>query len=190
MNARAFWLSALVGGLVIGFLGNLPLLNFVNCLLCIWVWLGAGLGLQAEDRGFLRGMTMIDSVRKEMEAANRLDPNYEEAGAMLERLERLHRSERDAFSNLRLTASPGQYVPSQPGKEWMARLVSLVVSFGPGTLVTIMLPNHQRVVRRNVRKGLVDEKDYERYLKSLPDVADQAVPVESEVEHVDTGEDD
>jgi hypothetical protein len=48
----------------------------------------------------------------------------------------------------------------------------------------------QRVVRRNVRKGLVDEKDYERYLKSLPDVADQAVPVESEVEHVETGEDD
>jgi hypothetical protein len=48
----------------------------------------------------------------------------------------------------------------------------------------------QRVVRRYVRKGLVDEKDYERYLKSLPDVADQAVPVESEVEHVETGEDD
>ncbi|MGA8892893.1 MAG: hypothetical protein WB493_15125 [Anaeromyxobacteraceae bacterium] len=48
----------------------------------------------------------------------------------------------------------------------------------------------QRVVRRNVRKGLVDEKDYERYLKSLPDVADQAVPVESEVEHVETGEDE
>ena len=48
----------------------------------------------------------------------------------------------------------------------------------------------QRVVRRYVRKGLVDEKDYERYLKSLPDVADQAVPVESEVEHVETGEDE
>ena len=48
----------------------------------------------------------------------------------------------------------------------------------------------KRVVRRNVRKGLLDEKDYDRYLKSLPDVADQAVPVESEVEHVETGEDD
>jgi hypothetical protein len=45
MNTRAYWLSALVGGLVIGFLGNLPLLNFVNCLLCIWVWLGAGLAV-------------------------------------------------------------------------------------------------------------------------------------------------
>ena len=48
----------------------------------------------------------------------------------------------------------------------------------------------KRVARRYVRKGLLDEKDYERYLKSLPDVADQAVPVESEVEHVETGEDD
>ena len=47
----------------------------------------------------------------------------------------------------------------------------------------------KRVVRRNVRKGLLDEKDLEKYLKALPDVADQAVPVESEVEHVETGED-
>jgi hypothetical protein len=48
----------------------------------------------------------------------------------------------------------------------------------------------QRVARRYIRKGLLDEKDYERYLKALPDVADQAVPVESEVEHVETGEDE
>ena len=48
----------------------------------------------------------------------------------------------------------------------------------------------KRVARRYVRKGLLDEKDYERYLKSLPDVADQAVPVESEVEHVETDEDE
>ena len=48
----------------------------------------------------------------------------------------------------------------------------------------------KRVVRRNVRKGLLDEKDFDRHIKSLPDVADQAVPVESEVEHVETGEDD
>ena len=47
-----------------------------------------------------------------------------------------------------------------------------------------------RVARRYIRKGQLDEKDFERYLKSLPDVADQAVPVESEVEHVETGEDD
>ncbi len=48
----------------------------------------------------------------------------------------------------------------------------------------------KRVASRYVRKGLLDAKDYERYLKSLPDVADQAVPVESEVEHVETGEDE
>jgi len=48
----------------------------------------------------------------------------------------------------------------------------------------------QRVAQRYIRKGQLDAKDYERYLKSLPDVADQAVPVESEVEHVETGDDD
>jgi hypothetical protein len=48
----------------------------------------------------------------------------------------------------------------------------------------------KRVARRYVRKGVLDEKDLEKYLKSLPDVADQAVPVESEVEHVETGEED
>lgn len=45
-------------------------------------WLGANLGLQAEDRGFLRGLMMIDSVRKEMEAVDRIDPDYEEAGGL------------------------------------------------------------------------------------------------------------
>lgn len=48
----------------------------------------------------------------------------------------------------------------------------------------------KRVVRRNVRKGLLDERDFDRHIKSLPDVADQAVPVESEVEHVETGEEE
>lgn len=40
MNARSFLLSALIGGAVIGLLGNLPVLNLINCCLCIWVWLG------------------------------------------------------------------------------------------------------------------------------------------------------
>ena len=40
MNTRSFLLSALIAGLVIGFLGNLPLLNIVNCFLCIFVWIG------------------------------------------------------------------------------------------------------------------------------------------------------
>ena len=48
----------------------------------------------------------------------------------------------------------------------------------------------KRVARRYVRKGVLDEKDFEKYLKALPDVADQAVPVESEVEHVETGEEE
>ena len=39
MNTRAFLLSALLGGLIMGVLGNIPILNFLNCLLCAWVWL-------------------------------------------------------------------------------------------------------------------------------------------------------
>ena len=44
----------------------------------------------------------------------------------------------------------------------------------------------RRVVQRYLRKGVVDEKEYEQYLKRLPDVGEQAVPIESEIEHVDT----
>jgi hypothetical protein len=40
MNTRSFALSALLAGIVIGFLGNLPILNLINCVLCVWVWLG------------------------------------------------------------------------------------------------------------------------------------------------------
>ncbi|HEU4382302.1 MAG TPA: hypothetical protein VFR85_02270 [Anaeromyxobacteraceae bacterium] len=43
----------------------------------------------------------------------------------------------------------------------------------------------KRVAQRYLRKGLLDEKEYERHLKSLEDLADQAVPVESEMEHVE-----
>lgn len=35
----------------------------------------------------------------------------------------------------------------------------------------------RRTAERYLRSGLLDEKNYERYLKSLPDVADKAEPV-------------
>lgn len=37
----------------------------------------------------------------------------------------------------------------------------------------------RRVVSRYLKKSRLDEKDYERYLKSLPDLAEQAVPIEA-----------
>jgi hypothetical protein len=37
-----------------------------------------------------------------------------------------------------------------------------------------------RVVHRYLRKGILDEKDYQQLIKKLPDLADQAIPVESE----------
>jgi hypothetical protein len=40
----------------------------------------------------------------------------------------------------------------------------------------------KRVAHRYVRKGVLDEKDYERHLKSLPDLADQAMPIEALME--------
>ncbi len=40
MNTRSFILSALIAGLVTGLLGNLPVINLVNCILCLWVWAG------------------------------------------------------------------------------------------------------------------------------------------------------
>jgi hypothetical protein len=40
----------------------------------------------------------------------------------------------------------------------------------------------KRVAVRYVRKGRLDEKEWEKHLKSLPDLADQAVPVESDLD--------
>ena len=40
MNTRSLFLSALIGGAVLGTLANLPVLNLFNCFLCLWVWLG------------------------------------------------------------------------------------------------------------------------------------------------------
>ena len=45
MNGRSFFLSALVGGIIIGVLANLPVLNLINCFLCVWVWVGAILAI-------------------------------------------------------------------------------------------------------------------------------------------------
>jgi len=40
MNSRSFVVSAVIAGVIIGFLANLPALNIINCFLCIWVWVG------------------------------------------------------------------------------------------------------------------------------------------------------
>jgi hypothetical protein len=45
MNSRSFLMSILISGIAIGLLGSLPLLNLVNCVLCIWVWLGGALSV-------------------------------------------------------------------------------------------------------------------------------------------------
>jgi pantothenate kinase len=40
----------------------------------------------------------------------------------------------------------------------------------------------KRVVQRYMEKGLVADKDFEQYLRKLPDLTEQAVAVESEIE--------
>jgi hypothetical protein len=54
MNSRSFILSALIAGAVIGVLANLPILNLVNCFLCLWVWVGGILAVYLYLR-FQRG---------------------------------------------------------------------------------------------------------------------------------------
>jgi hypothetical protein len=48
----------------------------------------------------------------------------------------------------------------------------------------------KRVVHRYLRKAIVDEKEYERHVKSLPDLADQAMPIEASIEGEELDEDD
>jgi len=37
-----------------------------------------------------------------------------------------------------------------------------------------------RTVERNIKRGLITRKDYERFLKSLPDAAENVAPAETE----------
>jgi hypothetical protein len=50
----------------------------------------------------------------------------------------------------------------------------------------------KRVVLRYLRKGIVDEREYERHLKGLDDRADDAMPVEAALDgdYVDDDLDD
>jgi hypothetical protein len=52
----------------------------------------------------------------------------------------------------------------------------------------------KRVVHRYLRKGILDEKEYERLVKGLPDLADRALPIEAsmdgdEIDDLDDDED-
>ncbi len=48
----------------------------------------------------------------------------------------------------------------------------------------------KRVAHRYVRKGVLEEKDYEKHIKGLPDLADQAAPVEASIEGEDLEDDE
>lgn len=48
----------------------------------------------------------------------------------------------------------------------------------------------KRVAHRYLRKGTLDEKEWEKHLKALPDLADQALTVEASMEGDDFDDDD
>jgi hypothetical protein len=60
MNSRSFFLSALISGVIIGILANLPILNIINCFLCVFVWLG-GIAAIFIYRGFQHGTLGLTS---------------------------------------------------------------------------------------------------------------------------------
>lgn len=41
MNAKNLIISSLIGGIVIAALANIPVINLINCLLCMGYWVGA-----------------------------------------------------------------------------------------------------------------------------------------------------
>jgi hypothetical protein len=61
MNTRSLFLSALIAGAALGVLGNLPVLNLVNCFLCLWVWLGGILAVYLYNR-YERNRTQLDQA--------------------------------------------------------------------------------------------------------------------------------
>lgn len=55
-----------------------------------------------------------------------------------------------------------------------------------------LAPKHQdkRTVERYLRLGVVDEKIWEKHLKSLPDLADKASPVDAVLTPMDDEDDE
>ena len=45
----------------------------------------------------------------------------------------------------------------------------------------------KRVAQRFIKKGQLSEKDYERHIKSLPDLAERAAAVEATIEPMHVG---
>ncbi len=39
-----------------------------------------------------------------------------------------------------------------------------------------------RIIERNIKRGLITRKEYERFLKSLPDAAEKVAPAEETLE--------
>jgi hypothetical protein len=48
----------------------------------------------------------------------------------------------------------------------------------------------KRVAHRYLRKGVLDEKEYEKHVKALPDLADQALTIEASLEGDDFEDDE
>jgi hypothetical protein len=48
----------------------------------------------------------------------------------------------------------------------------------------------KRTAERHMRNGKLDEKIWDKHLKTLPDVAEKAIPVESTMSDLDDDEDD
>ncbi len=48
----------------------------------------------------------------------------------------------------------------------------------------------KRVVHRYLKKNIVDEKEYERHVKALPDLAEQAMPIEASIEPEEGGDEE
>ena len=71
-----------------------------------------------------------------------------------------------------------QYLLVKLGR-WLAKLpVSVRLAVG-------ILVNYVRVVERYLKKGLIDEKEYARLMKALPDLADKATKVETDFSSAD-----
>ena len=45
-----------------------------------------------------------------------------------------------------------------------------------------------RTIERNIKRGLIARKEYERFLKSLPDVAEKVAPSDSDTPEPDAPE--
>ena len=50
MNSKSLWYAAGIAGVAAGFASGIPIISFLNCLFCAWIWVGGAASVWLYNR--------------------------------------------------------------------------------------------------------------------------------------------